>query len=835
MKNNITIAMIMMAGLLLGGYHTFAQTAEELFPKAIQLEEVKGDLGGAIKIYQSILKQYPENSKICAKATLHMGLCYEKQGSDLARQAYRDLISKYGDQTDEVVQARERISRLEAHVAELNTLAQQHMKQGNELFKLWEYKDAIKEYEDAIKLRPNTLLAMNAQYCIGQSLYRAGEFDAALATFTNLLKEDPNSTIAPVTELMVSQVEYAIENTKDKVAESNTSGSNAIVDPETGITFTKAKTLNGGNDIITYTNALNLSPNGKYLLLGNKVVPLDRSAPFDLIDYNSTGIKVTRATWSPDGTMAAFYSGDAICIVPVSPETGHSIGPLKRIVEGPFLYQTPPAWSPDGNRIAYLFQDGNIWTVSVDGSDVKQITDNEDFEHGPAWSPDGSVIAYGIGNRSIGLYDIKNDISTELVDAGFRCFPKWSPDGEWIIVNWQKLHLYNLQDKTHLEFTVPEDAGNCFSVSQENNNMLFFRTSYFDNTRLKIASSHGGPSFEPIPRLTSWGVDSWSKDNNLMAVQSENEKGEIAFRIVSLNGKVSKIIELDHLTEGKPFPFNVTKDLDKLLFIVDREDGKEDLYSVPISAEDARTNGPAIKIYEGWYRQGAFNVRFSLSPDGEKVALIDQDTVWIVFTNGDPPEQIQSVPGGIEYLRWTPDSKSLLYANPSTGWNLLENPGPRQRVVPLKDDGKEIEGRFWHLAISPDVSQIAVISAENLKIIPFDPDKSTRILDLKKYAFSDPFNLCWSPDGKNLAFIGQKESDDPASDPDDIFQIYNFPLNGEQPIMVAPDDTGSKWGLSWSPDGKWIAFGPETPVKVRPESILWEADFDEVIEKLTAQ
>ena len=65
--------MIMMAGLLLGGYHTFAQTAEELFPKAIQLEEVKGDLGGAIKIYQSILKQYPENSKICAKATLHNG------------------------------------------------------------------------------------------------------------------------------------------------------------------------------------------------------------------------------------------------------------------------------------------------------------------------------------------------------------------------------------------------------------------------------------------------------------------------------------------------------------------------------------------------------------------------------------------------------------------------------------------------------------------------------------------------------------------------------------------------------------------------------------------
>ena len=94
---------------------------------------------------------------------LHKGLCYEKLGSEQARQSYYDVLSIYSEQAEETAIARERMASLDAYVAELNTKAEQHMKQGNELFKMWAYEDAIKEYEDAITLRPNTLLAMNAQ------------------------------------------------------------------------------------------------------------------------------------------------------------------------------------------------------------------------------------------------------------------------------------------------------------------------------------------------------------------------------------------------------------------------------------------------------------------------------------------------------------------------------------------------------------------------------------------------------------------------------------------------------------------------------------------------
>jgi Tol biopolymer transport system component len=58
-------------------------------------------------------------------------------------------------------------------------------------------------------------------------------------------------------------------------------------------------------------------------------------------------------------------------------------------------------------------------------------------------------------------------------------------------------------------------------------------------------------------------------------------------------------------------------------------------------------------------------------------------------------------------------------------------------------------------------------------------------------------------------------------------------VNGNPPVRIAADDDDYKDFLSWSPDGKWIAYSPEKPVKVRPESTIWEADFDEIIERIT--
>lgn len=833
MKNLKKLTSILIASAavywLTAGISPAQMASEQLFEKALYAEEMKGDLTEAVKLYQQVLNENPGNRQVSAKALLHIGMCYEKLGSEQARKTYQDVISKYSDQSKEVSLARERITRLETYTAELDREAEKHMKNGNDLFKRWEYESAVKEYENAIKLRPNTLLGLNAQYCIGQSWFRAGKYDAALATFTKLIEENPKSNIAPVTELMVAQVRYAINQDKKSGLAKNKTDS-TIVDPQTGITFRKIKSLTGESDIITYSTDLNLSPDGKFLLSGNMVVPMDGTAPFELIDFKSTGVEVTRGTWSPDGTKAAFYSGDALCVVPVSPETGHTSGLLKKIRKDNLKYEINPSWSPDSKMISYSDGDkADLCIIGADGNDFKQITDNDIRESAGAWSPDGKTIAYNLEDRYIGLYNIKKEMFSKLVETRTRRFPEWSPDGKWILDGyWREVYLVNLENRNELSFSPPQEAGSFFSWSPDKRKMLFFRTSYNSNSRLKIASPNGGPSFEPVPLLTDyWHI--WQDDSKSLAVWGEDEKGNIVIRITPISGGRSDIIQIDEIPGCKPHQpsLDIDSKFTKIIFGVITENGEKDLYVVPISAEAARTTGPPVKFYDNF--QGDFGT--SLSHDGAKIVFTREKDIWMAFTNGDDPIRITDSKEVNILLGWTHDGTSLLFSTPS-GWRLLKNPGPQGKIIKLLDEVKEIECSRFNISISPDNSRVAVLTDQQIKIIPIDGTKSGKVLDISFLKLTGCNELTWSPDGKNLAFIGSKATDDKISSPDRKFCIYNMPLDGGPPVRVAPDDDGGKYFLSWSPDGKWLAFSPDNPVKVRPESTIWEADFEEIKEKL---
>ncbi|MDB4581571.1 tetratricopeptide repeat protein [Draconibacterium sp.] len=112
MKTNKLITIITLLSLIWAGNFCFAQTAEELLPKAIQLEEVKGELEKAIEMYQTIITKFPENKPIAAKAQFHIGLCFEKLGLKQAQKAYEEVVNNYPGQKNEVALAKERLSKL---------------------------------------------------------------------------------------------------------------------------------------------------------------------------------------------------------------------------------------------------------------------------------------------------------------------------------------------------------------------------------------------------------------------------------------------------------------------------------------------------------------------------------------------------------------------------------------------------------------------------------------------------------------------------------------------------------------------------------------------------
>ncbi len=792
------------------------ESTEQLYEAALFKKEAEGDLEGAVQLFLKIITDFPENRKIAAKAQLQIGICYEKLGLKQAKKAFQEVIDKYPEQKDAVATAKERVINLEEYASDINRKAEQHFKKGNELLNLWEYKAAIKEFKNAIKLKPNTLFAQNAQYCIGQSYFKAGLYEDALAIFKKIIVEFPESMITPVTELMVSQVQHAMKNNKTDIPGITTQylDENTIIDPETGITYRKVKTFAGKNDWITYTSGgFNMSPDGRFLVLENKVVPIDGSDPFNLVD-----MKALRSVYAPGMKRAAFYADSAIWTVPVSPETGHANGQPEKLLDGSYIYQHIVSWSPDGEKITFARSDktitGDIWVISISDGKLMPVTNSQGFEGCPAWSPDGKTIAYR-KNGEIWFAPTNGDETKLILKNGG--FLQWSPDCKWFFhSNWENKHLYSLDSNKNLSFTAPKQVGDFIGFSPNGEKMLLYRSSYNNKWGVKVVSISGGPSFTPALSSEVYGSQ-WSVDSKLILAQSEDEKGDILYKKLPLTGENPARVKIDVNINGTPFPFGASPNLTQLAFSVKREDSKKDLYIIPFSMPEAMTTGPARLIFDGW-SGGAYNVNFSWSPEGTKVALIQDGDIWIIPLEGGNPLQITNTPEGERWVSWSPDGKMISYIIPSKQIGILYTL-PASGGIP-KVVFNVNNASTW----SPDSKSKTIISNNKLLFVSLDGDIIKSIDIPKELRTENSSDLQYSHDGKHLAFIGNNE---------DETYIITYSLVDDKFTRLAFEVLDDyKYGLSWSPNGKWLSYLTAEAEKVRPEGVLWEADFDEILEKI---
>lgn len=243
-------------------------------------------------------------------------------------------------------------------------------------------------------------------------------------------------------------------------------------------------------------------------------------------------------SWSKDGKTIAFigtYNGVAGIYLVDS-----SGGAIHLLHAG---NPTGCAWSPDSKQVVYS-ENYNLYTVDVSNDTVHTLTSlGEDMY--PAWSPDGNSIAFSRQSLGIYQYNLATDTAVSVFQLGD--FPSWHPNGELvalaalgggdagIVYAFYARDVDSLHWRTLLTFLSP-DYCTYPSVSPAGTTekeIVFSLVPYAGYTELwKIDIASGN-----VTQMTDDGGDypSWSPDGSKM-VYTRTQAGDGGLWIMNADG-----------------------------------------------------------------------------------------------------------------------------------------------------------------------------------------------------------------------------------------------------------------------------------------------------------
>jgi TolB protein len=162
------------------------------------------------------------------------------------------------------------------------------------------------------------------------------------------------------------------------------------------------------------------------------------------LDLDDGSLDRLTSTASIENAPEVSPNGEQVALMRVAPNTGqYQIMLMDR--DGGNMDNIPgitgwdPTWSPDGKQILFASDrsgSAQLYTVRLDGRNLKGITNLPAIRGRSDWSPDGQLIVTYSGpswNRELYIMNADGSNVRQLsLSGGNSQGPSFSPDGKWV-------------------------------------------------------------------------------------------------------------------------------------------------------------------------------------------------------------------------------------------------------------------------------------------------------------------------------------------------------------------------------------------------------------------
>jgi tricorn protease len=483
-----------------------------------------------------------------------------------------------------------------------------------------------------------------------------------------------------------------------------------------------------------------------------------------------------------------------------------------------------PAISPDGSAIVFTYM-GDLYRVSSDGGEARQLTFHEAHDFMPVWSNDGTKLAFAsnrYGNFDIFVMDAMGGPAVRLTWHSNDEHPySFSHDDQHIIFGGVRQDLAEHRQfptasmselyqvpvrggRVSQVFTVPAEM---VQVSRDGSRMLYQDKKGGENEWRKhhvSAIARDIWMYEPATNrhtmLTTFGGEDrqpvFSADQQSMYYLSA-ENGTFNVHRMRLPATTQATSEQITQFETHPVRF-LSQGGGRLAFTwhgelyTMRENGQPTRVPVVIRTQSGANSDKFISINGGVSEM-------AISPNGKEIAFIARGEVFVTTVDGAMTKRITNTAETERFVTFTPDGNAVMYASERDGrWSIYQTERVRteepfffastllrERAVVSTDVDAYMP------QVSPDGTKLAYISdRRNLVVRNLATGAETRLLDnndLIHMRDGDQY-FTWSPDSRWLLFDFRKRLS--------MSDVLLIAADGSRRVNLTESgysDSGAKW------------------------------------------